>query len=73
VQLQTALSSRVVIEQAKGALAERLGIDVDEAYRLLRRHARAHGRKLTTLAHQTVEGTADFAALRATADESPAD
>jgi GAF domain-containing protein len=56
-QLQTALSSRVVIEQAKGILAERLHVDVDEAFVLLRRGARSHHRRLSDLAHAIVAGT----------------
>ncbi|MDQ1634279.1 MAG: hypothetical protein QOJ32_1088 [Frankiaceae bacterium] len=49
-QLQTALQSRVVIEQAKGVLAEYLDISVDEAFQQLRRRARNTNRKLTELA-----------------------
>jgi GAF domain-containing protein len=49
-QLQTALHSRVVIEQAKGVLAEYLNVTVDEAFQQLRNHARNSNRKLTDLA-----------------------
>lgn len=49
-QLQTALTSRVTIEQAKGVIAERAGLTVDVAFDRLRRYARAHQRRLTDVA-----------------------
>jgi GAF domain-containing protein len=55
-QLSHALESRVVIEQAKGMLAERLGVEPDEAFHRLRRHGRLRGLKLTDLAQQVVDG-----------------
>ncbi|HMG62835.1 MAG TPA: GAF and ANTAR domain-containing protein [Streptosporangiaceae bacterium] len=57
-QLQTALNSRVVIEQAKGILAERLQTSPDEAFLLLRRYARNHNHALTELAGDVIRGTA---------------
>ncbi|WP_030017236.1 GAF and ANTAR domain-containing protein [Streptomyces monomycini] len=58
-QLQHALSSRVVIEQAKGMLAERWTTTVDEAFTVFRAYARAHRRRLPDLARQVVDGTLD--------------
>ncbi|MFH8347452.1 ANTAR domain-containing protein [Streptomyces sp. NPDC018045] len=58
-QLQTALDSRVVIEQAKGVLAERQGRTVDDAFQAMRGHARAHQCKLTEVARQIIGGSAD--------------
>ena len=49
-QLEYALQSRVVIEQAKGILAERYRIGLEEAFELLRRGARSHSQKLHVLA-----------------------
>jgi AmiR/NasT family two-component response regulator len=54
VQLQRALESRIVIEQAKGVLAERFALDVDEAFHVLRRAARSHRMKLHELAGRVV-------------------
>jgi GAF domain-containing protein len=59
-QLQTALNSRVVIEQAKGVLAERHGVDMEEAFRLLRGGARERGHRLSDVAAQVVLGETDF-------------
>ncbi|MDT8915223.1 GAF and ANTAR domain-containing protein [Amycolatopsis sp. PS_44_ISF1] len=64
-QLKTALTSRVVIEQAKGVLAERGSVSMDEAFSHLRAHARSHHLRLTDLARGVVEGTADVAAILA--------
>ena len=56
-QLQYALHSRVVIEQAKGMLAERLDVTINEAFELLRRHARSHNAKLHDVAREVLSGT----------------
>jgi transcriptional regulator with GAF, ATPase, and Fis domain len=56
-QLQAALNSRVVIEQAKGKLAERLGLDMEEAFSLLRDNARNRNLRLADLAQAFVDGT----------------
>ena len=56
-QLSYALSSRVVIEQAKGIIAERAGIGLSEAFDRLRGHARDHNLRLTDVAQAVVGGT----------------
>jgi len=62
-QLQGALTSRVVIEQAKGALARIHGVDVDRAFGLLRGYARSHNRRLSELAHAVVTDPAGIPGL----------
>ena len=49
-QLQGALNSRIVIEQAKGALARIEGISVDEAFEVIRRRARSQRMRLVDVA-----------------------
>jgi GAF domain-containing protein len=56
-QLQTALNSRVLIEQAKGLLAERLHTNVAEAFTLLRNAARSSNRRLSDLAQAIIDGS----------------
>jgi len=55
-QLQTALNSRVIIEQAKGVIAERHNLDMDRSFGLLRDTARTSNRRLSELARAVVEG-----------------
>jgi GAF domain-containing protein len=55
-QLQTALNSRILIEQAKGILAERLHLDVADAFVMLRGGARSQNRRLSELAQAIVDG-----------------
>jgi two-component system, response regulator / RNA-binding antiterminator len=54
-QLQQTLTSRIVIEQAKGVIAAREGISIDQAFDRLRRHARRHGAVLHDVARAVVE------------------
>ncbi len=56
-QLRAALESRITIEQAKGVLAERAGVDVSEAFARLRRYARDSQRLLSDVAEDIVDGT----------------
>ena len=64
-QLQEALNSRVTIEQAKGVIAERAGIGMEEAFRLLRRYARSRQRLLADVAQEVAEGRLPASALMA--------
>ena len=54
-QLQSALNSRIVIEQAKGALARIEGVSVDEAFELLRSRARSNRQRLVDVAAEVLE------------------
>jgi GAF domain-containing protein len=63
-QLSYALNSRIVIEQAKGAAARTFGISVDEAFDLIRGHARSDRVRLTDLAYRVVESPEGPALLR---------
>ena len=58
-QLSAALTSRVVIEQAKGVISERAGLDLDEAFTRLRAYARNHNLRLTDVAQAAIDGTLD--------------
>src|ERR1044071_6689189 len=61
-QLSGALTSRVVIEQAKGVISERAGVDLAEAFSRLRAYARNHNLRLTDVAQAATDGTRDPAA-----------
>ncbi len=56
-QLQTALNSRIIIEQAKGVIAERRHLDMDQSFTLLRSTARKDNRRLSDLARAIVDGS----------------
>jgi GAF domain-containing protein len=60
-QLQVALNSRVIIEQAKGVLAQRGGLGMDVAFDRLRHYARTHNVRLSDVAREVVE--TDLAAV----------
>ncbi len=62
-QLNDALNSRVVIEQAKGMLAERQAIDLESAFSILRHHARNNNERLADVARSVVDGSVGPAGL----------
>lgn len=65
-QLQTALNSRVAIEQAKGVIsAHSEDPDMEKAFRALRDYARAHHRRLADLARDVANGVADISTILA--------
>ena len=55
-QLTHALNSRIVIEQAKGVLAERSGLDMEHAFTQMRQHARNHNLRLVAVAQDVISG-----------------
>ncbi len=55
-QLQGALNSRIIIEQAKGALAQKEGVSIGAAFGLLRERARSSGRRIADVAAEVLEG-----------------
>jgi GAF domain-containing protein len=62
-QLNYALNSRIVIEQAKGMVAERLSLDMERAFGTLRNHSRNHNLRLVDLARDITSAKLDVAAL----------
>ncbi|WP_405513603.1 GAF and ANTAR domain-containing protein [Streptomyces canus] len=64
-QLQAALNSRVLIEQAKGKLAERQGVDMERAFTALRGYARSHNRRLADVARAFIDDSEPLAGLGA--------
>ena len=70
-QLQTALNSRLIIEQAKGVLAEREQTDMAEAFDLLRGYSRRKRTKLSDAARAVVAGELDSADLRSATRPRP--
>lgn len=71
-QLETALHSRVTLEQAKGVVAERNNIDVDQAFGLIRAFARSTNRLLSETAAGIVDGSLTEAFLAETQDRGAA-
>jgi GAF domain-containing protein len=70
-QLQVALVSRVVLEQAKGVLAERGDMNMDDAFQVLRKYARDHNQRLQNVSRGIVSGTVDASAVLATRRQTP--
>ena len=62
-QLNNALNSRIVIEQAKGMVAERAGLSMEAAFSALRSHARNHNLRLADVAASVIDGSLSPAAL----------
>jgi AmiR/NasT family two-component response regulator len=59
-QLQAALNSRIIIEQAKGAIAQARNVTVDEAFTMIRSYARANNRRIGDVARTIVTDLASI-------------
>lgn len=70
-QLQAALNSRVVVEQAKGVIAQRAGLRMDAAFDRLRDYARSHDLRLSDVARQVVARELDATTFAPTPSASP--
>lgn len=70
-QLNHALNSRIVIEQAKGMVAEREGLDMALAFVALRNHARNHNLRLVDVARGVIDGSLPASALDRTPPTRP--
>ena len=62
-QLNIALNSRILIEQAKGVLSERASLNMEQAFAVLRNHARNHNLRLADVATDVITGTLPADAL----------
>jgi AmiR/NasT family two-component response regulator len=62
-QLTEALTSRIVIEQSKGMISERRQLPMDQAFALLRHHARRNNLRLADVARSIIDGTIDPSTL----------
>jgi len=63
-QLQTALNSRIRIEQAKGVLAERSGLEIDQAFAMMRQFSRQTSRRLSDVATGVIEGSIEASEMQ---------
>jgi AmiR/NasT family two-component response regulator len=70
-QLQSALNSRVIVEQAKGVLAQRGELPMHEAFNRLRTYARSHNLRLSEVARQVIETDLGADVLSASARAKP--
>ena len=64
-----ALQSRIAIEQAKGVIAERSGLDIDQAFAWMRQHARSRTQLLIEVAQGVIDGTVMPSCARPTESE----